>query len=212
MLLHHTVERGKQKLVCFMQVIDVAVCITGQQLLLILPHSQDIGRFYAFTGLWQKPAVQLLQVQARSTARALTAVAASLSRCPGLQLEHAVTGRPAASSQIGTAHDVQPRIQLSMSMAEASLRMESHPLERRLAILRPVRMKTAAAMSTLDSAMNEYERMAKTSAARAAAKKPSIAASMLSQEILDSTEVLERLAGHMVSQDRYEWHTSGILH
>lgn len=191
-----------------MQVMDVAVRITGQQLLLILPHSQDIGLFYAFARLWQKPAVQLLQLRARSTASALAAAAAAHSRCPSAQPEEAMmtpmlAGRPAAAGgQASTAHDVQPRIQLSLSVAEAALRMESHPLERRLSILRPVRMKTAAAMSTLDSAMNDYERMAKTSAARAAAKKPSIAASMLSQEILDSTEVLERLAGHMVSQYR----------
>lgn len=193
-----------------MQVQDVAVSITGQRVLLILPHSQDIGRFYAFTRVWQRPALQLVRLQAKATAQAVSALAAHLRGPTDTQQGHALAasalaGKPEPGvSSAGPAHDLQPRVHLSMSLSEAAVRMESHSLERKLSIVRSVRSRTAAAMITLDSAMGEYDRMAKTSAARAAAKKPSIAASMLTQEIQDSSaEVRERLTHQLVSQDRY---------
>lgn len=108
----------------------------------------------------------------------------------------------AAPSHSGTVLDVKPRIQLSVSLTQVAVRIEYHPLERHLAIVRPVHMHTAAALATLESAMIEYERMAKTSAARAAAKKPSIAASMLAQELQDSSEVLDRLRQQKILQHR----------
>lgn len=178
-------------------------------MLLILPHSQDIGRFYAFTRVWQRPALQLVRLQANATAQAVSALAAHLRGPPDTQQGHALAVSAFAAKpepgvgSAGPAHDLQPRIHLSMSLSEAAVRMESHSLERKLSIVRSVRSRTAAAMMTLDSAMGEYDRMAKTSAARAAAKKPSIAASMLAQEFQDSSEVRERLTHQLVSQDRY---------
>lgn len=191
-----------------MQVQDIAVSVTGKRVLCILPHSQDIGRFYTYTRLWQNPAKQLLQHQAKRTSEAIFTAAARISGADDIPLDH---GFPVPSVMAGkqqsecghsnVAHDVQPRVQLSLSLEEAALRMEGHRLERRISIVRPVRMKTAAAMATLDSAMVEYDRVAKTSAARAAAKKPSIAGSMLAQDIRDSSELREKLEKHVLYQD-----------
>lgn len=189
------------------QVNDVAVKVSGQAVVLTVPHSQDLGRFYSFARLWRKPALQMLKAQSQRTVDSLRMAAANLQGT-GQDTERDTISAPGAArlasgaSHCSTIPDVKPRIKLSVALAEVAVRMEHHPLERRLSIVWPVHMHTAAAMSTLDSAMNEYDRMAKTSAARAAAKKPSIAASMLTQEIQDPSEILDRLASHVLLQDR----------
>eukprot|EP00892_Ulva_mutabilis_P001713 jgi/Ulvmu1/11542/UM078_0032.1 len=196
-------------------VSQVEVTVTGQTAVLLLPHSQDIGRFYAFARLWLKAAMQLLEVQARTTSKSLNSLAADINCYTNGETSMslspiAATGPASALPPRTLAATAQPRILLVVSLAQVAVRMESHPLERRLAIIRPVLMHTAAAMASLDSAMGEYERMAKTSAARAAAKKPSIAASMLAHELQDSSEILERLSGHVVLQHRTQ--TMEALH
>lgn len=136
------------------------VQVAAKTLVLIVPHSQDPGRLYAYSQLWAPAALAAVKAQ---IAHASSALRSSLQT---LGLSGPSTGdeRRANASAAGPIG----RIALSVDLQAAALRFENHPLERHLTCTLPVHLRTASAVAALHDMASEYEALRATAVTRSA--------------------------------------------
>jgi hypothetical protein len=186
---------------------------------LCVPHSQDPGRLYAFSRLWEKPLFQvvrahlqdlkeaiarakaLMKPQETEISKAASSLAASPSASDGWE-NHASVAVP--SEEGVKKPKAQLSIKLSCEISEMAMRIENHCLERKLSLLYPVRKRTAALQTSLSAAMAAYSSMHETSMARASAKRSEKSDKIVVNEVETPADVMDRLSQNIVAHDMYE--------
>lgn len=202
-----------------LQVKQVSLHFSGRMLVMCVPHSQDPGRLYAFSRLWEKPLLQVLRAhindlkEAMLNAKALLKAAAKIPK----DASHSNLG-PTASSNASDGGETQTNvippaeegikkrsaqlsIKLSCEIAEMAMRIENHTLERQLSLLYPVRKRTAALQTSLSAAMGVYATMHETAVARALAKRSEKTDRTVVKETELPTDVEDRMSRSIVAHD-----------
>jgi hypothetical protein len=152
------------------QVVQLAVMLTGTSAVAIVPHCQDPGRLYAYAQLWCPSAASTLRAAWRSAASALSSAARSLRAPSSTATVYAIQ---VARGAPHTPTSIPKRISLSIDLPEAALRFESHPLERHLTLTHAIHLQTAASIAALHGMSGEYEKMRLSAVSRAAAHRSS---------------------------------------
>lgn len=192
--------------------------VSGRMLLLCVPHSQDPGRLYAFSRLWEKPLLQVVRAHMQDLKESISRAKALLKpqELPEAASNSSLgaTASPSASEggenqanvatpaeEIIKKPSAQLSIKLSCEISELAVRIENHSLERKLCLLYPVHKRTAALQTALSAAMGAYGTMQETSLARASAKRSEKSDKSVVQEPELPADVEDRLSQNIVAHD-----------
>jgi hypothetical protein len=189
---------------------------------LCVPHSQDPGRLYAFSRLWEKPLLQVVRAHLQDLKEAI-ARAKALIKPPEKEIAKeassaslAATASPSASDGWENHVSVAPppeesvkkpnaqlSIKLSCEISQIAVRIENHSLERKLSLLYPVRKRTAALQTSLSAAMAVYSSMHDKAVARSSTKRSEKSDKIILNDLELPADVMDRLSRNIVAHDMY---------